>query len=401
VNKRDIQLLQKVGHYYLQYKGILDVEKLLLTLEGTQEIQIGDYTLSYIYYYMMYLITKDAVRAAEKARQSRLTYREFAVEYSEDLYGELHVDLTIPVYSTGLVAYHTFTEGYNAPEYAVLGYLLRKIYSTIKEKKEKITISPPPLRFFNFIENFNKEFSKLEEVKEEFPEGYFKPPSYTDPDWLIMAYKSYFLAEKLEKIKVGLKKRGEEINKDLIKFIMWKLYELYTFYLVAKYLESKGYEIKKEGDEYVAIKGDKVLRLMFNAPLPYSSLIKVDDEISADKYRGRPDITVVQGKPIIFECKYSTRVSYITMGRFKIMAYTYEYDPLTAILVYPGLEEGGNDVDSEDGATRRLDRIAKSKDGLLDFEYNNHVLYMMIADPLVKDDKENIDRIDKILGKYL
>ncbi|BDC18721.1 hypothetical protein [Acidianus sp. HS-5] len=403
MKKRDRELLEKVGKYYLQYKEIIDIDKLLSTFRGTQEIPVSDFTLSYIYYYIMYIVTKDAVRSAEMARRSKLTYREFAVEYSQDLYGELNVGLTVPVYPVGLVAYYTFTEGYNAPEYAVLGYLLRRIYSIVKGKREKITVSTPPLKYFNFLDEFNKELSKLEEVKEYFPEGYYRCPSYTDPDWLTRAYKSYFLAEKLESIKVGMKKKGgeeEKVNKDLIKFMMWKLYELYTFYLVAKYLESKGYEIKKEGEEYIAKKGDKYISLVFNAPLPHSSLIKVDEEESIDKYKGRPDISVVQGRPIIFECKYSTRVSYITMGRFKIMAYTYEYNPLTAVLVYPGLETEETDVDSEDGATRRLDYITKKKDGLLNFEYNNHVLYMMIIDPLVEDE-ENLSRIDRLLGKYV
>ncbi|WP_306305651.1 hypothetical protein [Metallosphaera hakonensis] len=86
------------------------------------------------------------------------------------------------------------------------------------------------------------------------------------------------------------------------------------------------------------------------------------------------------------------------MGRFKIMAYTYEYNPSLAILVYPGLESEQVDFDSEDGATRKMDAIARGREGILDFRYNGHLLYMAIIDPL---DEDNISKIDKIIGNHI
>jgi hypothetical protein len=88
------------------------------------------------------------------------------------------------------------------------------------------------------------------------------------------------------------------------------------------------------------------------------------------------------------------------MGRFKVMAYTYEYDPEVAVLVYPGLKESQVDYDAEDSATRELDQIVKEKGFLLDFYYNSHLIYMAIIDPL-REDEENLRIIDKILGKII
>lgn len=69
MTKRDIELLNKVGKYYLQYKGVIDIEKLLSLFEGTTELPVNDYTLSYIYFYVIYLVTKDAVAQHEKRKK--------------------------------------------------------------------------------------------------------------------------------------------------------------------------------------------------------------------------------------------------------------------------------------------------------------------------------------------
>ena len=403
MTKRDIELLNRVGKYYLQYKGVVDIEKLLSLFEGTTELPVNDYTLSYIYFYIIYLVTKDAVRSALEALKDRLTYREFSVEYSQELLGELDVPRTIEVYPMNMVTYYNFTEGLNAPEYLILGYLLRRIYYLVREKLESLKYgnNDNVPKYFNFYEDFKKKYEELNDLKEKFPDGYYREPSYTDPEWLMRAYKAYFLIKGLESIKVGTKEKGVVSDKKIIKFLFWKLYELYVFYLVVDYLESKEYHIIRKDGEFLAKKGDKCIRLVFNTSLTTSSLRKVDNMKDVEKYKGRPDISLDKlPKPIIFECKYSPSVSYITMGRFKVMAYTYEYDPEVAVLVYPGLKESQIDYDPEDSATRELDQMAKEKGFLLDFYYNSHLIYMAIIDPL-REDEENLDIIDKILGKII
>jgi hypothetical protein len=396
VNKRDKALIEKVGHYYLQYKGVVDVEKLLQILDLSQELQVSNEVLNYIHYYILYLITRDSVNSANKALKERLTYREFSVEYSQELYGQLDVVRTIMVYP--LIAYYDFKEGYNAPEYGILGYLLRRIYEIVSEKREGIKIIEPH-PYFNFLKDFERLFSELNSVKDIFPEGYYRDPSYTDPPWLIRAYKAYVLAKKLEDIRIG--GGGEKADKELIKFLKWKLYELYVFYLVVTYLWRNKYEIVKEDEQrYYAIKGNKKIKFIFNASLSNSTLRRVDDLEDIDKYKGRPDLSLVEEKPIIFECKYSQKVGYITMGRFKVMAYTYEYQPLVSVLVYPGLDKEGIDYDAEDSATRELDRRAKER-GLIDFWYNSHLIYMAIIDPLRDDNKYNLKIIEEILKEFV
>jgi len=396
VNKRDKALIEKVGHYYLQYKGVVDVEKLLQILDLSQALRVSNEVLNYIHYYILYLITKDSVKSANKALKERLTYREFSVEYSQELHGQLDVVRTIMVYP--LIAYYDFKEGYNAPEYGILGYLLRRIYEIVSEKREGIKIIEPH-PYFNFLKDFERLFSELNSVKDMFPEGYYRDPSYTDPPWLIRAYKAYVLAKKLEDIRIG--GGGEKADKELIKFLKWKLYELYVFYLVVTYLWRNKYEIVKEDEQrYYAIKGNKKIKFIFNASLSNSTLRRVDDLEDIDKYKGRPDLSLVEEKPIIFECKYSQKVGYITMGRFKVMAYTYEYQPLASVLVYPGLDKEGIDYDAEDSATRELDRRAKER-GLIDFWYNSHLIYMAIIDPLRDDNKYNLKIIEEILKEFV
>ena len=396
MRERDKALVDKVAKYYLQYKGVISLDDLFNLFEESKEIEVNPSTLSYIYLYILYVTTREVVNSALIAKDSKLTYREFAVDFSQESYGSLNIGLTIPVYSANLVAYFTYTEGYNAPEYSILGYLLRRIYSIIKLKKEEYSVRPE-IKFFDFLPAFDKYLSILERLKEEFPEGYYRDPVYTDPEWLLKVFKAYFLLKGLEEVRLGF--RGEA-NERVIELIKWRLYELYTFYLVARFLESKGYTIKREKRRYVAVKGDKTLELIFNSTLPSSRLKRVDDLSEIGKYEGRPDISIKgRGKPIIFECKYSGNVGYITMGRFKVMAYTYEYDPLVSVLVYPGIEDY-YPYDEEDEATRSLDMEVKKRGGLLDFEYNGHKIYMMILDPKDKDE-ENLNKISKILSPYI
>ncbi|BDC18724.1 hypothetical protein [Acidianus sp. HS-5] len=182
LRKRDLALLSSVAKYYLQYKDVFNLNDILNIFEGTEELPVDNYTLSYIYYYILYILTKEALDSAEKAKKDRLTYREFSIEYSQELLGELSIDRTIQVHHLGLVAYHTYVEGVNAPEFLVFGYLLRRIYEIIKEKKT--TSISNPVKYFDFVKDFDRAFNALEKVKDEFPEGYYRDEVYTDPEWL-------------------------------------------------------------------------------------------------------------------------------------------------------------------------------------------------------------------------
>ena len=75
-----------------------------------------------------------AVGAAEAALRDRLASREFSVEYSEEPAGAASAELTLGVYHLGLAAYYTYRLGLDAPEYAVMGCLLRRIYAAASRR---------------------------------------------------------------------------------------------------------------------------------------------------------------------------------------------------------------------------------------------------------------------------
>jgi hypothetical protein len=403
VRERDKALTRKVGRYYLQYKNVVNLKKLLLQFGAEREVEVDQETLDYLRQYILYVILKVLVRSAEAALRDRLTYREFHVDYSEEALGEVNVDLTVLSYPYGLVSYYNFREGTNAPEFGVLGCILRKVHGLASGKANEVK---PDVSYFYF--DIKGQLRRLEKLMSRFPEGHCREPIYTDPKWLTTAYRAYRLAEALEGIKVGVKEGAHKEKlerKELLKLILWKLYELYVFYLVVLLLERKGFKVrkvkvKKAKSLYVAERGDERFVLLFNAPLGNSRLKRVDEEKRLDDFKGRPDISLVNGRPIIFECKYSTSVSYITAGRFKVMAYTYEYDPLVAALVYPGLEEVVA-YDRVDRATiNLLEKVEGDMKVFVDFVYNGHKIYVVKVDPL-RDDPENLQRLSVVLEDAL
>ena len=86
------------------------------------------------------------------------------------------------------------------------------------------------------------------------------------------------------------------------------------------------------------------------------------------------------------------------------MAYAFEYDPLTVVLAYPGISEGGEPYDEEEEETAKLDEVAK-REVYVDFKFRDRegkvkVIYMARIDPL-KENEENLKILKKILGSYL
>ena len=196
--------------------------------------------------------------------------------------------------------------------------------------------------------------------------------------------------------------------------LLWKLYEVYVFYLVVRYLEGKGYRVKrvKQGEHdyssFVAEIGKEKLFLTFNVPLHFSSLEGVDDILEEkEKFKGRPDISLINGKRVIFECKYSSSPSYITQGRFKVMAYMYEYEPDVAVLVYPGLKTKVRSYIPDDKVTIDLDSKIKGDKRYIDFRFRTKggvikKIYMAVIDPeWEENDKEKDNGNLKVISSIL
>jgi hypothetical protein len=188
--------------------------------------------------------------------------------------------------------------------------------------------------------------------------------------------------------------------------LRWKLYEVYVFYLIVRYLRREGYRVRrvKRGEHdyssYVAEKGKEKLFLTFNVPLHFSSLEGVGDlEKEKEKFKGRPDISLINGKRIIFECKYSSLPSYITQGRFKVMAYMYEYEPDVAVLVYPGLKTKVRSSTHDDKVTIDLDSKIKGDKRYIDFRFRTKggvikKVYVAILDPELEPEGEEKDNVN-------
>ena len=400
MEERDKKLLDKVSAYYLQYRGVVDVNDLIKFMGGKVKFDISELALRQVIHYILYVITRSAVNSAREAINSNITYRELSHDVDYEAYGVPDVERSLAVYPLGLVAYYNYKEGRNAPEFAVLGYLLRKIYKGVAELGEKYEVKSERPEYFRY--DLKGKLKELGELVNKFPQGFYRKPLYTDPPWLLTAFRAYFTLRDVEEIRVG-KGGGERVDEKVLKFMLWKLYELYVFYLVLKVLKACDYTIRKVGEDYVVRKGDKEFYIVMNRSLLSSNLLSVDFLGDVSKYRGKPDLTLANKNTIIFECKYSCDANYITAGRFKVMAYVFEYNPLTAILVYPGLKDGSDAYDSEDEETIELDKIIKQR-GFVDFKFKGKdgevVIYVARVDPSL-DDEQNISVIKEILKEYL
>ncbi len=420
LTRRDLALLKKVAKYYLHYKRIVDLGRLLKQMGGNVEYDVEHdadkeslaHAINGLYYYISYVITKEALKAAQLAWREKLTTREFSNDFGEEIYGELDIPRTIVTYPYRVYSFYTIVRGTDAPEFAVLGALLREIYTGVKGLKEQLegyykdTDVP---RIFD-LKKFDSYLRQLKDYSEKFRKGKIRTPSRRDPIWLRRAFHAYetlnSLAERRVTVGERMKEAEGETDKGILTMLRWRLYELYVFYLIVRYLEGKEYRVRrvKRGEHdyssYVAEKGKEKLFLTLNAPLHFSSLEGVGDlQKEKEKFKGRPDISLINGKRIIFECKYSSLPSYITQGRFKVMAYMYEYEPDVAVLVYPGLKTKVGSYTPDDEVTIDLDSKIKGDKRYIDFRFRTKggavkKIYVAILDPELDPEGKEKDRVN-------
>ena len=97
--------------------------------------------------------------------------------------------------------------------------------------------------------------------------------------------------------------------------------------------------MKADVNRFVLRRDDEAVELLLNSDMEGSRLLSVDsDKETARKARGRPDISLWKIKDgerkglLVIECKFSDSPPYLTAGRFKAMAYLYEYGALAGAL---------------------------------------------------------------------
>jgi hypothetical protein len=140
-----------------------------------------------------------------------------------------------------------------------------------------------------------------------------------------------------------------------------------------------------------------------------SRLLSVDsDKETAKKARGRPDISLKdknRERLLVIECKFSDNPNYLTAGRFKAMAYLYEYGAQLGALVFPELNSERRPYDDEDEGTRGLWSLITREDGLVRLSLRDgtgQVLYLIRVDPAeVEDVQEAWEKAKGRVGRVL
>ncbi|MCG3110073.1 hypothetical protein L3N51_02370 [Metallosphaera sp. J1] len=399
MRERERRLIEKVGRYYFAYRGKVNLESLLA--RGLESVEVDTITRYFLLSSVAISVINRALHYFDQAKRARLTYREFAVEYDSEPMGVVNVPRSLHVMSKGIYAYYTYIKGYDAPEYAIMNYLLHKIYEVADRCHNIIKNVHEEIKYFRIIDELKQKLQELEQALDYFRGSYYRPLTIYDPIWLRETYKLYKMLSELETKSFGTRSGVIVEREEMIKLVLWRLYEIYIFFLVVKYLEGEGFTVKKEGEAFVVQKGDKEIQLILNKDLDISQLESVDNLDNVNSFRGRPDLSLKARRTILIECKYSNNVSYITASRFKIMAYAYEYDPITVILAYPGLDEkwmGGQlppVLDVEERATFTMNEIAK-REGFIEIAFkSSKKLYIVVLDPSDEDDK-NISKIARI-----
>lgn len=404
---RDLALLEKVGMYYVQYRGIFGLEDLRGSM-GSAGALLGEHLESSVRASLVYVAVPEMVRAIEDAL-GQMT-RELVVDRGPELLGALLVPQTLVLRPSGQVAYMTTTGSRTGREYAILGAIARRVAELAGKYLEEVP------RFdveIGVDRKLREELGRLEELIPELPSGHILPRSPYDPDWL---RRSHELLELLDGLVAGVKGEGREGAFVPIRSV---LYELLTVYLILGAFERRGFRVHRGegGGIYVARRDGRRYRVFLNSALEGHEIVKLVDELGGRdneeaiaRIKGRPDVSLVGEAGggeirVAFECKYSDDPGYVAAGRFKVMAYMYEYGLRFGVLVFPDLGAGGEgDQDPQERAESQallqtlrnvLDRNELSicsfhlKDG--------RCLYMLRLDP--RNDPDFLERqVDHLVG---
>jgi len=388
--------------------------------------------------------------AIDEARRDRLLYRQFQVVYDEVSWGPVDVVRTIAVYPAGLYASMTYVPAFSSPELLLLGEIVSRSLETLDEVKDYVNktfseakgstqaakgvgplgepdedVSEGPV-----LEKLGEVMDELERVVDrlraeaEGLERYQVPLSDEElmaewerlspyaPRWLSEAWNAYSWLEQLRK-GIWVTQPPFRGGRYLLVMLAWRLYELYVAGIVLEALGELGYSVKVDGNRFVLTRdNNEAGELLLNSDMEGSRLLSVDsDKEIAKKARGRPDISLKdknRERLLVIECKFSDDPNYLTAGRFKAMAYLYEYGAQLGALVFPELNSEGRPYDGEDEGTRSLWSLITREDGLLKLSLRDgagQALYLIRVDPAEENDTEKAwkrakGRVRKVLEEF-
>jgi hypothetical protein len=377
------------------------LEKMLRSAKEVYDVD--ELTRDYLVTWLARVVAEDLRSAVEDAERDRLLYRQFQVVYDNASWGPVNIAKTITVYSAGLQASMTYVPSFSSPELLFLLELvnislekLNEIYNTVDtmatkgngplNKEIKVTLNGlkkaveelKSIKEFAGLEGKLQRFSiPLSEA--ELDAEWEKFRSYA-PEWLNKAWNAYNLLRHLKDLHIT--PRSAKSDKNLLLLLAWRLYELYVTELLIDTLRDLGYVIDRKS-ENTMVSGN--LEILLNKQLDNSRLLSADsNEEAAKMARGRPDISLRNGdRLLIVECKFSSSPTYLTAGRFKAMAYLYEYRGNIAVLAFPELNENLF-YDEEDKGTARLWDLIMNDNGTVKLRLSDGTaqeLYLIKIDP--------------------
>ncbi len=218
---------------------------------------------------------------------------------------------------------------------------------------------------------------------------------------------------------VGL--RDEREARIAARLYAQRLYELYVLHTLLRALNRlKPGEARSEKSRVIVYEYNGGLIIFYNVaprfddqllsrvasgeaepPLPRSVL-----EAAA----GRPDITLVAREEggvrvvAVIEAKYSRSPTYLTLARFKAIAYIHEYEASTGILVYPGgaaeKPEASLEGEEAEEGTRLL--AEAEKHGSLTIRLkNNATLHILPLPPTPEGEERGVEKLAGILREAI
>jgi len=186
-------------------------------------------------------------------------------------------------------------------------------------------------------------------------------------------------------------------------YYAFKLYELWNVVLVLKTLKGLGYKIiYANSNEFMALRNNDRIIVLYNRKPRINGILSsvasgkakgiLRNEINKELLEiiaGRPDITIIKnGKPVmIWECKFTTSIKYLTEARFKILGYLREYNALVGVLVFP-LVSKMRRFEEEEEETAKLLRQAERHGGVAIELHRNTILCVVPLNPLNKNVNE-------------
>jgi hypothetical protein len=413
LRKRIRYMARMVTRSYL--RGLPSSEAVLdrLLKKADEKYEVDELTRVYLTAWLARVAADDLKSAVEDARRDRLLYRQFQVVYDSTSWGPIDVARTIAVYPGGLQASMTYVPAFSSPELILLGEIVSRSLRALDEVMQGLRGlaqaegEDPLLRELNgavrgleeAVDRLRAEAEGLERypvpLSDEELRAEWERLSPYAPRWLSEAWNAYRL---LKYLREGIRVAQPPLKggRYLLVMLAWRLYELYVAGIVLEALRELGYGVKVDDNRFVLTRDDNEAgELLLNSDMEESRLASVDsDKEIAKKARGRPDISLKDNnrkRLLVIECKFSDDPNYLTAGRFKAMAYLYEYGAQLGALVFPELNSEGRPYDGEDEGTRSLWSLITREDGLLKLSLRDgagQALYLIRVDPAEVEDAQ-------------